>query len=274
MPRSLQNSIGFQRQIGNGASFESDYTYNHTTGEKVVIQNINLTYNPATGANYPFSDISRRALPQYGLISMAARTGRSSYHALQTAFNKRLSNRWQAAATYTLSGLWDAESRPFSGLEMVPFPTARDLGGEFTLSQTDQRHRAVFNGIWQVGRGFQVSGMYYVGVGERAQHVYGGDLRGIGGGGGAQALRRQRLRPDGTIIDRNSFTQPRRQRVDLRVQQRIPLGGRVAVEGIAEVFNLFNSPNWTLTSDQASRQYNQRTAGENRTAQFGFRLTF
>ena len=273
LARSWQNSIGLQRQLGETMAFEADYVYSQGRHEKDILENVNLTFDPATGANYPFSNIARRALPDYGLISMAARTGRSSYHALQTAFTKRLANRWQAAATYTLSGLWDAESRPFSGLEMVSFPTAPDLGGEFTLGQTDQRHRAVFNGIWQVGRGFQVSGLYYLGVGERAQHVYSGDLRGIGGGGAAQALRRQRLRPDGTIIERNSFTQPRRQRFDLRVQQRFPLG-RIGVDAIVEVFNLFNSPNWTLNSDQASRQYNTRVAGENRTAQVGFRVSF
>jgi hypothetical protein len=253
---------------------EADYVYTQGRHEKDILENVNMTFNPATGANFPFADVSRRALPLYGLISMSARTGRSSYHALQTSFTKRLANRWQAAGTYTLSGLWDAESRPFSGLEMVPFPTAPDLGGEFTFGQTDQRHRAVFNGIWEVGRGFQVGGLYYLGVGERAQHVYGGDLRGIGGGGAAQALRRQRLRPDGSIIERNSFTQPRRQRVNLRVQQRIPLGGRMSIDGIADVFNVFNSPNWSLSSDQANRQYNQRILGENRAAQLGFRLTF
>jgi hypothetical protein len=33
-------------------------------------------------------------------------------------------------------------------------------------------------------------------------------------------------------------------------------------------------PNWTLNTDQANRQYNQRIAGESRTAQVGFRVTF
>ena len=274
LARSWQNSIGVQRQFGGTVAVEADYVYTQGRNEKDILENVNLTFDPATGANFPFSNVARRALPEYGLISMAARTGRSSYHALQTAFTKRMANRWQASATYTLSGLWDAESRPFTGLQMVPFDTARDLGGEFTLGQTDQRHRAVFNGIWQVGRGFQLSGLYYLGVGDRATHVYSGDLRGVGGGGGGQALRRQRLRPDGTIIERNSFTQPRRQRVDLRAQQRIPLRGRIAIDGIVEVFNVFNSPNWTLNSDQANRLYNQRISGENRTAQFGFRVGF
>ncbi|OFW04696.1 MAG: hypothetical protein A3I61_12245 [Acidobacteria bacterium RIFCSPLOWO2_02_FULL_68_18] len=274
LARTWQTSIGYQRQIGETMSVEADYVYSQGRNEKDIIDNVNITFDPATGAPYPFREISRRAFPEFGLISMQVRTARSSYHALQTAWTKRLGNRWQAAATYTLSGLWDEEARPHSGLGQVPFPTVPDLGGEFTLGATDLRHRAVFNGIWQVGRGFQVSGLVYAGVGERAATVYGGDLRGLGGGAGAQALRRQRLRLDGTIVPRNSFTQPARRRADLRVQQRLPLIGRVAIDGIAEVFNVFNSPNWTINTDESSRQYRQRVAGQNRTAQFGFRLTF
>jgi hypothetical protein len=274
LARTWQSSAGVQRQIGNTMSVEADYVYSKGRNEKDIIDNVNLTFDPATGANYRFADITRRAFPEFGLISMQVRTGWSSYHALQTAWTKRLSNRWQASATYTLSGMWDVEAPPHSGLDQVPFPTAPDLGGEFTLASTDLRHRAVFNGIWQVGRGFQVSGLFYTGIGERAATVYGGDLRGLGGGAGGQALRRQRLRPDGTIVPRNDFTQPARRRVDLRLQQRIPLGGRASIDGIAEMFNVFNSPNWTISTDESSRQYLQRIAGQNRTAQFGFRLTF
>jgi hypothetical protein len=274
LARTWQTSLGLQRQIGTTMSVEADYVYSRGANEKDIIDNVNLTFDPATGANYRFADIARRAYPEFGLISMDVRTGWSSYHALQTAWTKRLSNRWQASATYTLSGMWDVEAPPLSGLSRLPFPTAPDLGGEFTLAATDLRHRAVFNGIWQVGRGFQVSGLVYTGIGERAATVYGGDLRGLGGGAGGQALRRQRLRPDGTIVPRNDFTQPPRRRVDLRLQQRVPLPGRATIDGIAEVFNLFNSPNWTIATDESSRQFGQRIAGQNRTAQFGFRLTF
>ena len=93
-------------------------------------------------------------------------TGTSAYHALQTAFTKRLSNNWQAGATYSLAGLWSAEGQPLMGVPgrtpiEVPFTVAEDLGGPtgWTYALTDQRHRAVFNGIWQVGRG-SVSGVH------------------------------------------------------------------------------------------------------------------
>ena len=111
--------------------------------------------------------------------------GRSAYHALQTPFTKRMSNRWQASATYTLAGLWDALGKPLQGVPgstpvLVPFELAPDLNGEYGLSSTDLRHRAVLSGIWQVGRGFQVSGTHYTALGERAETIYGGDLRNLG----------------------------------------------------------------------------------------------
>ena len=65
-----------------------------------------------------------------------------------------------------------------------------------------------------------------------------------------------------------------RKRFDLRAQQRIRIGGRVAIDGIAEVFNLFNSPNYTINTQENSPQFNRATSGQNRTAQLGFRLTF
>jgi hypothetical protein len=266
--RTWQNSFGMAHQFGGAMAVEADYIYSQGRHEKDIIGNTNLTFNPDTGANYPFPDISRRAFPEFGAIQMQAHTGWSSYHALQTVLTKRLSNRWQASATYTLSGFWDAYPPAVSGITPVAFATAPDLGGEFTLSKNDVRHRAVFNGIWQVGRGFQMSGIYLLIAGERASTDYGGDVRGSGGAGEA------RLRPNGTIVARNSFTQPTRNRFDLRLQQRIPLSGRVAIDGIAEVFNLFNAANWTIATQESSPQFGQRIAGQNRTAQLGFRLTF
>ena len=63
---SWQNSIGIAHQIGNTMAIKADYVYNQGRNEKDIIDNVNLTYNPATGANYPFSDVSRRAFPALG----------------------------------------------------------------------------------------------------------------------------------------------------------------------------------------------------------------
>ena len=269
LPRTFQTSIGVQRQLGNVAAVTADYVYSKGDHEKDVVDNINLTFNEATGVNLPFANRATRPFPDWGVVSMNTHLAISSYHALQTSVTKRFSNRWQGSATYTLSGLWNADTKAFSGLEQVKFPTAPDLGGEWGFSADDQRHRAVFNGIWQVGHGFQLSALHFFAAGIRQAHTYGGDSRGTG------ANFSQRLRPNGTVAPRNDIIAPPQNRTDVRFQQRIPLGGRVSIDGIAEVFNAFNRPNWGIgTVESTTAQFLQHTTAQVRTMQFGFRLTF
>ena len=269
LPKTFQTSFGVQHQIGNVAAFTADYVYSKGSQEKDVVDNINLGFNPTTGVNLPFANRATRPYPDWGVVSMNTHLGRSSYHALQTSVTKRFSNRWQGSATYTLSGLWNADTKPFSGLEQVTFATAPDLGGEWSFSADDQRHRAVFNGIWQVGHGFQLSALHFFAAGIRQVHTYGGDVRGTG------ANFSQRLRPDGTIVPRNDIIAPAQNRTDVRVQQRIPLGGTVGIDAIAEIFNAFNRPNWGIgTQESTTTQFLQHISAQVRTMQFGFRLTF
>jgi hypothetical protein len=119
-----------------------------------------------------------------------------------------------------------------------------------------------------VTHGLQLSAVHYFGAGIRSSTNYGADLRNIGTGGSA------RLRPDGTIVARNSFIQPRQNKTDIRLQQRIPLGGRNSVDLIAEVFNAFNMENYTLVTTESAANYGKPNTGQNRAAQLGFRVTF
>ena len=269
--RSWNTSIGFQRQIGASMAFEADYIHTKGAWEKDTLDNVNLTYNAATGANIPYAatGAGRASLPwpDMGIVSMIPHDAESELRSVQTAFTKRMSNRWQASATYTLSWFYNRGNQPFSGLNQVPFAVQPDLGNEWGLSADDQRHRMVLNGIWAVGRGFQVSAIHFMLAGIRSAGSYGGDLRGIGGGGEA------RLRPNGTIVPRNDFIQPAQNKTDIRVQQRIPLG-RVSIDAIAEVFNAFNRPNWGVNTQESNVNFNTRTSAQFRTAQLGFRVTF
>ena len=272
---SWQSSIGFQRQVGSSSAVEVDYILTKGREEGWQQQNVNILFNPATGINYPFSNRSLLPYPEFGVVAMTVQNGRSTYHALQTAFTKRMSNRWQASATYTLGGLWDALGKPLQGMPgstpaLVPFELAADLNGEYGLSSTDLRHRTVLSGIWEVGGGFQMSATHYTAVGERAETFYGGDLRNLG----ASATPIQLLRPDGTLVPRNSLTQPSRSRTNVRLQQRIPLPRRASIDLIAEAFNVFNRPNWTISTQENNVLYGTRIAGLYRTMQLGFRVLF
>jgi hypothetical protein len=270
LAHNWQTSIGIQRQLGDTLGVEADYVYNHAVNEKGIVDNINLTYNPATGANFPFGTQATRFAPNWGSVSASVHMGRSSTQELRTSFTKRFSAHWQASGTYSLRYFWDAEPPPFSGTSPVPFATAADLGGEWGLGAGDQRHRATFSGIWEVAHGFQLSALQYVGSGTRFGTTWGTDLRDVNGNGGTQ-----RLRPDGTIIPRNNLVGPPQNRTDLRMQQKIPLHSRLAIDVIAEVFNVLNRTNYTVgTQENQPQFYNQPTNGEYRTAQVGFRLTF
>jgi hypothetical protein len=276
MPYSHQTSIGLERQLNDTVAIEADYVFVAGRDERAIQRNVNLTFDPETGLNYPFSDVSRRAFPDWGVVGMNVMGGRSNRHSLQTAFTKRMSQRWQGSGTYTYSGLWDMDPIPISGIRRVTFPVATDLGGEYSLAITDQRHRATLNGIWQVGYGFQLSGLYFYGSGERFNRTYGGDRRNTGasaGGGG-------RLRPDGTIVPRNSFVGAPIHRVDVRVQRRFRLLGRAAVDGILEVYNVLNHENYGLyTVQESNRNFGRPQPSPNvaywpRMLQLGFRATF
>ena len=271
---SWQTTIGIQHQFGTRASMDLNYVNIRSRDEKSIQDNVNITFDPATGTPFPYSDVAHRAFPTYGVVGMIPHTGQSDYHGLQTSFTKRMSDNWQGSLTYTLSGLWDQDPAPISGFTEVPFPVAKDLGGERSLAEGDQRHRLVFNGIWEVGRGFQVSGIYFYGSGQRSQVVCGCDARGL------QITSIDRKRLDGTIIPRQNFVGDPIHRVEMRAQQRIRLGGRASITGFAEVFNLFNHDNFgAYNLTETSGTFGQPVASPNlsyaaRTVQLGFRFQF
>lgn len=274
-PYSYQTSFGVARQLGTTMVVEADYVYLGMRKD-INVQNINLAYDPTTGANYPFTDVRRRPLPDWGAVHFIFTELRSNSHAVQTAFRKRFSERWQASSTYLLSWLRDQDPLPRSGpgYQPVSFPVASDIGGEYGLADTDQRHRLTFDGIWIIGYGFQLSGVYFFGSGERYATTYGGDFRNSGG------TLRSRLRPDGTIVPRNNFVGKPIHRVDVRLLRKFPLAGSLSIDGIVEVFNAFNHANFgTYTTQEVNRNYGQ--AGQNpniayapRVLQLGFRLAF
>ena len=89
-----------------------------------------------------------------------------------------------------------------------------------------------------------------------------------------------RLRPDGTIAPRNNLVGSPIHRVDLRLQRRFPLGGRAGVDGLVELFNVFNHTNYgAYTTQEVSKVYGQPSQNLNvsytpRSLQLGFRFAF
>jgi carboxypeptidase family protein/TonB-dependent receptor-like protein len=293
---SHQASAGIQRQFGDDMSLEVNYVFTGGRLEETA-QQVNLTYNPATGANYPFTNISTRAFPQWGAVDFELLEGWSNYNAADFTFAKRFSHRWQGSVTYTLSRFMDATplrdqwyigSDGVVARRPIGFTLAPDLGGEYALAGAyagggvaaggDQRHRAVLNGIWDLGGGVQLSGIYFFGSGERRRTNFGSDLRDEGGTVGI--IGSARLRRDGTIIPLTGIVGDPIHRVDMRLQKRFSLGGPRQIDGMLEVFNLFNHANYgSYTVNESNANYGMPSSNDNlayqpRMLQLGFRLGF
>ena len=243
IPYSHQATIGMQQQVGDTMSVQADYVYIGSRRGRYP-WNENLTYDPATGLNRPFSDPSTRRWPDLAHVRIFEHGKTTDYHGLETAFTKRFNQGWQLSATYTLGF---SESCAPSPVDFA-FPVSRDLGGDCwrnTLGDggpSDQRHRAVVNGIWDLPYDFQVSGLYFFGSGQRFDSFNPVDLRDTGGFYWPWPASAQRLLFDGSIIDHGSVQGEPIHRVDMRLQRRFRIGA-AHVDAMIEVFNLFNHQN-------------------------------
>ena len=181
-PWSHQASLGVaaaarQHDVGRGGLGV------HRRPRQLNTRNINVAYNPATGAPYPFAAHRRRQLHQpsvsgLGHHQLNRSDSQQNYHALQTAFTKRMANSWQASATYTLSRTRQFDQLPLNpGCEYpvttvagtgstgcdVPVTLAPDISENDWYLAGDQRNRVTFNGIWERRTAFQLSGLYIFG---------------------------------------------------------------------------------------------------------------
>jgi hypothetical protein len=174
------------------------------------------------------------------------------------SLRKRLGERSEFLASYTLSKAED-NSTDFQS-DFIPqntgrgrdpnnpagLPLAFDASAEKGPSVQDQRHRFVFSALYALPRGLEISSIVTIGSGRPFNILAGADLDGNGDGGAFPADRARTAPSDpATSIGRNAGTLPSQAIVDLRVKRRFRLAGRTQVDGIFEVFNLFNRTNFT-----------------------------
>lgn len=286
VPYSYQSSIGIQQQIGNSMSLQADYVDSRDRLQGSS-RNINLIYNPVTGFNYPFNDRAHLFYAGFDQVNMIISDGQTNYHALELAFTKRFTQNWQASATYTYAREYRFQPAPSNPGCQYPLSVA-PTGGTPTCNTAitllpdlqaqwfrtgEQANRLVFNGIWDIKYGFQLSGLYFFGDNGMDQATAGVDARLVGSTAG-------RVRSDGTIIPRFGINRADLHRVDLRLMKRFKLGPKVEVSGILDTFNLFNHKNYgTYVVNERSATFGQPTtdtgtAYQPRIVQLGFRTTF
>jgi hypothetical protein len=244
VPYSHQFTLGFQQQIGDTMAFQADYVYQGGRGFRYP-RNENLTYDAATGLNRPYSNPANRLWPDVGLVRIFDHAKTVNYHGVEMGFSKRFSQGYQLSGTYTVGRSRSCSPSPVDDA----FPVARDLGDDCWYTShsdggpADQRHRAVINGIWELPYDFQLSGLYHFGSGQRFDSFNPVDLRDTGGFFWPWPASAQRLMFDGSIIDHANVEGEAIHRVDMKVMRRFNIGD-VSIDGMVEVFNLFNHQNY------------------------------
>jgi hypothetical protein len=283
-PRIQDFSFGVDQKITGGMVLSGSFIY--TRGYNFVVPvdtnlpapNFERTFRLPDGETFtvPFSaGITRTAAGQsqninlsrpiagVGSIEELQSIGETWYRAMFLELKRRFNNGYQFNANYTLAyaenlgGAGDgggsgAES-PFGG---QPVANQFDIFGNRGAAPTDQRHRFVVNGVYEVQRGFmkdfRFSGIYTAESGrgfasvinlpnipfttpDGAQWNGFGGLRGQGGGNARNLL---------PTVTRNGRAIAGMYRLDLRVARDIPITERLRMEVLGEAFNLFNRSNF------------------------------
>jgi Carboxypeptidase regulatory-like domain/TonB dependent receptor-like, beta-barrel len=293
-PWAHHTSIGINRELPGDIRLSADYV--NVRGYNQVGT---IDYNPVVtslGSGRRPEDVNNVANTSASILQYTS-WGHTWYDGFTLALTKRFNNGYQFLASYTLSKAED-ESTDFQSA-FVPqnngqgrndadpngLPIGFSASDERGPSLQDQRNRFVLSGLYVAPKGIRVSSIITVASGRPYNILAGTDLNGDGDGG---AFPPDRARQDPTTqassVERNSGTMPSGASVDVRVSREFPIGSRAKIEGLFEVFNLFNRTNYTEINNifgtgaypaSPLPTYGQFTqAAPPRQVQLAFKLTF
>jgi hypothetical protein len=243
-PRTQQMSIGLQHQLGAGQVLRVDVVRN--TGDQFIIgRSVGEVFNPVVGGPDRVVNLESSA--------------RTEYNGLLVEFERRYAGRFGARAAYTLSKAWN-----YANDDQIPFGSGPidpdDLEREWANTPSDRRHRVVMSGVFDLGRAFQVSGVWTLSSGvpmdilmpdgqsripvlsrNAGGRVFSSAdelnsyISALNAGGGVDG----ELLP---LVPSSARFNDTFNAMDLRVSKRF-VAGDVSIDAFAEVFNLFNVTN-------------------------------
>jgi hypothetical protein len=256
IPYTSQFSAGVSRQIGNDAALDVDYIH-----VAVRDQYIRFKFNGLVNG--------ARMLPNFGTgPRIYFPGGFSDYDGLNISYRHRLTTSFQFQGSYTLSKV-EGNILPGSDEFRLGSPgVCTHCALDFRLGPEDDprmvgpltpdaRHRIVLAGIANLPWDFTVSGFFRANSAKPFNAFVTTDLNGDG------------LNYDTPEEHVNSRRGESFSQLDLRVSKFFQFGDRFRVEGIFEVFNLFNSEN-----PAANRQGGNEINGDLNDPDFGAPNTF
>lgn len=244
-PMIQQSNLGFQWEFYKDFVLRADYLHNFGTNF-IIGRNVGTVFNPVVGG--PDRVVNLESSVKF------------FYDGLLLSMEKRLSNRFQFRAAYTLSKAFN-----YANDDQIPFSNgpvdSNDLQLEFGPTPNDQRHRFTIAGLLELPFGIRFSPILTLASGvpmdimlpgaasriPQLQRNAGGRLfRNAGelnaflnqlnalGGVNGQPLP---LAPANARFNDNFSS------LDVRVSKTFVFKERFRLEPIVEVFNLFNTTN-------------------------------
>ena len=261
-PYANHASIGVDRELPGNLAISASYV--SVRGENQIGT---IDYNPvvpALGAGRRPQDVNGVPGTSASILQYT-KFGETWYDGLVLSLTKRYTGRYQWLASYTLSKAEDNSTDFQSAFipqqngrgrnpdDVNGLPVGFDPDSERGPSTQDQRHRFVASGMYTAPGSVQLSAIITIASGRPYTILAGADLNGDGNGGAFPPDRARRdPGSEASSVGRNSGTMPNQSVVDLRVSRRFALGARAYLEGIFEVFNLFNRTNYLETNNVSS----------------------
>ena len=254
-PYAHHASVGIEHEIANRIAFSANGVYVRGHDQLATID-----YNPivpALGPGRRPEDVGGRPGTSASILQFTS-VAQTWYRGLTLALDRRFDGRQQYLVSYTWSKAEDTtidyqsafipqdNGRGRDPANPTGLPVGFDPAAEKGPSFQDQRHRFVLSGTYLFPGAVQVSTIVTAGSGRPYTVLAGVDLNGDGNGGAfpPDRARSNPLDPS-TAVARNSEVLPAQVMVDVRVSRRLRLGSRAYVEGLLEVFNLFDRTNYT-----------------------------
>lgn len=250
-PRSLNFSAGIEHMLGNSMLLSVEWVHLNTVHLE-RIRDVNLfppvmaLDNSSPKQMRPMYNTSVRPNPNFNVIRSQQSSARSNYDGMTLSLNKRYSKRLQFMTSYTLAYNRDDDSneRNYAG---ITYTDAYNLHEDYTWSRIDIRHRWTGSGMYDLPRGFQVSGILTFTTGYPFS-----PFTGIDSNGDSQYTDKPIV--NGVMLPRNSFRNTNVFTPDMRVSKTWSIRERNRLSIAFDLFNFLNRDNfrYNVSSNESS----------------------
>jgi hypothetical protein len=243
-PKSQVVSIGGEREIVKGFFASADYVHQHWTDlDRTVDLNAPTPFvrtAPGQVRSVAAANATRPILPLNGgvrQVNVLMNLGVADYDGLQTQFRYRGNRHMYASVSYTLSKATNTTEPEGNGVGPNDGNIASLGEVERGPSLLDQRHRAVFQYMYNFPRGFTVGTVTQIASGRPFNATTGIDNNGDG-------LNNDRPVINGAVVGKSAFRGTGTSDVAVYLEDRIKTGEHAAILLRIEGFNLFNHGNY------------------------------